>query len=213
MEDRNDLPSPAGAELTLTPNFEEGGSSKGEEGCEGSWSGGERWWRRHCLRRRFLAIRRVGARSKSNSTATRAEKYFNSLLAVLRSFGRRTGRADYVKSNNNSQQPTAGQVAAAARRAGNTATPRASHAASDGGEGGNRAGLTGFLLPPPTPLHPKVNDRFCVQRECRKKNTRSKDVSAAAAPLLPQHAQSFKVFLHIHLACRKCGMETGRLCC
>ena len=213
MEDRNDLPSPAGAELTLTPNFEEGGSSKGEEGCEGSWSGGERWWRRHCLRRRFLAIRRVGARSKSNSTATRAEKYFNSLLAVLRSFGRRTGRADYVKSNNNSQQPARWRR----RRGGQATPPPRGHRMQRRRRRGQQSWfnrLPAAAAPPPSaPLHPKVNDRFCVQRECRKKNTRSKDVSAAAAPLLPQHAQSFKVFLHIHLACRKCGMETGRLCC
>ena len=109
--------------VNLDANFEEGGSSKGEEGCEGSWSGGERWWR-HCLRRRFLAIRRVSARSKSNSTATRAEKYFNSLLAVLRSFGRRWGGRTTSRPTTtaNSQQPARWR-----RRGGQATLPPRGH--------------------------------------------------------------------------------------
>ena len=48
--------------------------------------------------------------------------------------------------------------------------------------------------PPSAPLHLKVNDRFCVQRECRKKNTSSKDVSAAAAATARAIIQGFSPY-------------------
>ena len=154
-------------------------------------------WRRHCLRRRLLASRNtmlagrgvggVSACSKSTAAA-RAEKYFNSLLAVLRSFGRRTSRATTA---------TASQVEAAKRRgrAGNSGTPRGHRARGQQQSWFNRLPAAASCPrpgpPPPPSLHLKVNDRFCVQCECRKKNTSSKAVSAATTATAHAVIQGF----------------------